>query len=277
MTTPLDESAMRAKHQAMRARHHVVENGYCACGQLTCDAIQALDENDALTVVVAEGVALVEMLTARADTLESHAREVLRTGEETERELAEARFARDEARSDWVTLVDQQVALEKTLAEARRDLDEWRTGAHADETGHLHRCAKINGVWSCVQGCAVTRAETAEREYAAAFKVQLLIQIEDLTADLARMREEIAVLRPGAEHYNAERIHANQAEAEIAKWRATAREMVEALRAVTGELDRLKVAYAHALEQHVEPPSLAILDQVRALLALPEVQRMRGR
>lgn len=39
--------------------------------------------------------------------------------------------------------------------------------AHADETGHLHRCAKVNGRWACATGCAVARAETAEAQAAA--------------------------------------------------------------------------------------------------------------
>ena len=51
---------------------------------------------------------------------------------------------------------------ELTVLRAERDrlrieLDEWRVGAHADETGHLHRCVKINGVWNCHTGCIMPR------------------------------------------------------------------------------------------------------------------------
>lgn len=34
------------------------------------------------------------------------------------------------------------------------ELDAWKTGAMADATGHLFRCAKVNGQWSCAPGCA---------------------------------------------------------------------------------------------------------------------------
>lgn len=40
----------------------------------------------------------------------------------------------------------------------------------------------------------------------------------------------------------------------------------QACRELLGELDRLKVAYAHNLESHVEPPSVEIMAQARAAL-----------
>jgi hypothetical protein len=39
------------------------------------------------------------------------------------------------------------------------ELNEWRTGARADETGHLRRCAKVNGAWECAEGCAKAEVE----------------------------------------------------------------------------------------------------------------------
>lgn len=41
----------------------------------------------------------------------------------------------------------------------RAEVDEWKTGRMADATGHMFRCAKINGVWSCQKGCAVAEVE----------------------------------------------------------------------------------------------------------------------
>jgi hypothetical protein len=45
----------------------------------------------------------------------------------------------------------------KETEQAEAKLAEWEAGAHADETGHLHRCAKVNGVWSCADGCVVAK------------------------------------------------------------------------------------------------------------------------
>ena len=54
----------------------------------------------------------------------------------------------------------------KELAEAQQELEDWRAGTHADETGHLHRCAKVNDVWSCVKGCVVQERDEAKRKLA---------------------------------------------------------------------------------------------------------------
>ena len=47
---------------------------------------------------------------------------------------------------------------------AERALQDFRVEMLADATGHLHRCAKVQGTWTCAPGCAVARAEQAERE-----------------------------------------------------------------------------------------------------------------
>ena len=47
----------------------------------------------------------------------------------------------------------------------------WR----ADATGHLFRCARINGKWSCAAGCAIARAEAAEA------------QVKELQREVARL------------------------------------------------------------------------------------------
>ena len=52
------------------------------------------------------------------------------------------------------------------IAALEADLSEWRVGAYADETGHLHRCAKVNDVWSCVKGCVVQERDEAKRKLA---------------------------------------------------------------------------------------------------------------
>ena len=48
------------------------------------------------------------------------------------------------------------------LAEVRRARR--AEAERADETGHLHRCARINGVWSCHPGCAVAERDAALAE-----------------------------------------------------------------------------------------------------------------
>ena len=50
------------------------------------------------------------------------------------------------------------------------ELEEGSAAIHADETGHLHRCLYLRSIkpprWSCVEGCAVQRAEKAEARIA---------------------------------------------------------------------------------------------------------------
>ena len=50
-------------------------------------------------------------------------------------------------------------------AEAREAaLRERLSALHAGETGHMHRCARVNGTWSCASGCAMPRAAAAEAD-----------------------------------------------------------------------------------------------------------------
>jgi DNA repair exonuclease SbcCD ATPase subunit len=59
-----------------------------------------------------------------------------------------------------VALLDQAATdYRKSRDAAEVRLTEWEAGAHADETGHLHLCAKVNGGWHCKPGCA--KAEVA--------------------------------------------------------------------------------------------------------------------
>ena len=51
---------------------------------------------------------------------------------------------------------------EAVLAEAQAELSERKAGVHADATGHLHRCAKIHGVWQCADGCAVQERDALQ-------------------------------------------------------------------------------------------------------------------
>lgn len=50
------------------------------------------------------------------------------------------------------------------IAQMAEELEDWKAGRMADASGHMFRCAKVNGVWSCRDGCAVRRAEQAEAQ-----------------------------------------------------------------------------------------------------------------
>jgi len=67
----------------------------------------------------------------------------------------------------WQCLVESLPA----AREALERMTEGVTAIHADETGHLHRCLFLRSGapprWSCVEGCAVQRAEKAEARLAA--------------------------------------------------------------------------------------------------------------
>jgi hypothetical protein len=79
--------------------------------------------------------------------------------------------------NDWAP--PHEVAdLMARLASVERELGEWRTGAHADHTGHMHRCLKVQAKWSCVKGCAV-----AERD-------ALLAAIKDNQTEITRVATE---------------------------------------------------------------------------------------
>jgi len=60
---------------------------------------------------------------------------------------------------------------------------------HADRTGHLHRCAKVSGVWACHLGCAVAERDAARRDVAA-----LQEALDALQAEIARQQHELACL-----------------------------------------------------------------------------------
>ena len=53
-------------------------------------------------------------------------------------------------------------------------------------------------------------------------------------------------------------------------WRILCQELDELLTKASGELHRLKVAYANGLEQHVEPPDLVLLDQLAHRTRFPQ-------
>lgn len=84
MTAPLDESAMRERHS--RGGANLIDGSIrCnGCGSALWPKCDAIQALDA---------------------------------------LGETRIARDEARSDWVALVDEQATLEAKLAEAELDRD----------------------------------------------------------------------------------------------------------------------------------------------------------
>lgn len=62
----------------------------------------------------------------------------------------------------------------------------------ADHTGHLFRCARVNGVWQCTDGCAIQRAEAAEAKLAA---------VEARGQGLEKARVELKCLTCGHVHY----------------------------------------------------------------------------
>ena len=57
--------------------------------------------------------------------------------------------------SAWAAADALLALLRPAWERMEQELAEWRVNAHADDTGHLHRCAKVNGVWSCHKGCAI--------------------------------------------------------------------------------------------------------------------------
>jgi len=49
---------------------------------------------------------------------------------------------------------------EGEITRLKAELADWQVGAHADATGHLYRCAKVNGVWHCAEGCPMGKIAT---------------------------------------------------------------------------------------------------------------------
>lgn len=59
-----------------------------------------------------------------------------------------------EASSDRCRKHEQQVAqLRENVSKIECELSEWKLASAANETGHLFRCARVNGKWSCAKGC----------------------------------------------------------------------------------------------------------------------------
>ena len=65
-------------------------------------------------------------------------------------------------------LVVEMIEAFPALLAAARERDELRAHHVADLTGHMYRCAKVNGEWSCHEGCAMAQLATltAERDEA---------------------------------------------------------------------------------------------------------------
>lgn len=75
-------------------------------------------------------------------------------------------------------LAEAQQAIARLTAKVQ-ELEEERPNYRADSTGHLFRCARVNGVWSCHKGCAV------------AAKASLEADVQRLTAENAGFREQL--------------------------------------------------------------------------------------
>lgn len=88
-------------------------------------------------------------LAERVKQLEHELSESLSKVEDLERELGHEREYVQGAHDRHEQLNEQVTLLQHELADAQARLAD----LHADETGHLHRCAKINGVWSCDARC----------------------------------------------------------------------------------------------------------------------------
>jgi hypothetical protein len=68
----------------------------------------------------------------------------------------------------WNAYNAEREAAAAEIARLQDRLAAWAAGAHADATGHLHACAKINGVWVCTPGCFWPELVTLRAEGAAA-------------------------------------------------------------------------------------------------------------
>lgn len=73
--------------------------------------------------------------------------------------------------AEYAALIQDHAELEGELAKTQTELSELKVGAHADETGHLHRCARVNGVWNCAKGCAVAERDALKARLAAALNL----------------------------------------------------------------------------------------------------------
>lgn len=101
--------------------------------------------------------------------------DLMRPAEARPRERAQAaldrydRFSETAGRrngiaADHSSIPELTDALRALLAEAHQreqELEDWKVNKMADHTGHMFRCAKVNGVWSCRDGCAVHERDAA--------------------------------------------------------------------------------------------------------------------
>lgn len=68
-------------------------------------------------------------------------------------QLGEAEKAKVSAQQT-VERLEQQVAQSREeVSKLKCELSEWKLASAANETGHLFRCARVNGKWSCAKGC----------------------------------------------------------------------------------------------------------------------------
>ncbi len=57
--------------------------------------------------------------------------------------------------SQSATIQRQYEDYRQEIERLQAEVAAWKAGAMADATGHMFRCAKVNGVWQCAKGCAV--------------------------------------------------------------------------------------------------------------------------
>ena len=53
------------------------------------------------------------------------------------------------AEKDVADLKQQVAQLRENVSKIECELSEWKLASAANETGHLFRCARVNGKWSC--------------------------------------------------------------------------------------------------------------------------------
>ena len=75
---------------------------------------------------------------------------------------------------------DEQVAeLRDENARLRAELDALRerlAALHADGTGHLHVCARVNGAWVCAPGCAVGERDVLAKQLKDLISLAIIMQ-----------------------------------------------------------------------------------------------------
>lgn len=101
--------------------------------------------------------------------------------------------------------IDALVAVTK---ERIKELNEWRSNARADETGHLKNCSTIDGTWRCAARCAVFRATTAEAEAGKMKKARDTLYVErneiekQWKGQAVELRDALALLCKAHLHVN---------------------------------------------------------------------------